>query len=117
MKKFALMLLAVSIGSLQLVAENYALKFNANNNLVTVDKPDYSGTNWTVELWAKRTVSTQHATFLNGSGSKLSLETWNNTHKIGFKNNSGGGDVTFDYVLPLNTWVHVAYVYSNGSSR
>ena len=112
LKKLALLLIAFSIGVTYLSAQNYALKFSANSNQVTFSKPNYTGTNWTVEFWAKRTLATNHATFLAGSGVKLNLETYSGTHKVGY---SKDGDKTFDYTLPLNTWAHVAYVYNNGS--
>lgn len=109
-----MLLIAISIGSTKLSAENYALQFSANTNLVTIGKPDYTGANWTVELWAKRTGATTHATFLAGTAYKLNLETWNNTHFVGYSK-TGGSNFNFAYTLPLNTWTHVAYVYGGGA--
>ncbi len=95
--------------------ENYGLQMNASSS-VTFGKADMALDSWTVEMWAKKTGRTNHATILAGDNFKLNLETYNSGNKVGFTLiGQTGPDKSFAYVLPLNMWTHIAYVYNNGT--
>ncbi len=95
--------------------DNYALKFTENGQYVQMerDRPDPP---WTVEMWVNRYASRDYSTLMNGSVSKIMLESWNNGQRIGLTR-KWVADWAFNYVLPLNTWVHVALVCDGTVTR
>lgn len=99
------------ITQLPISAENYALKLNQQSTIQLTTNVEHNTKQWTVEMWVNKAAQTNHATILNGSYSKLNLETWKATYKIGYTNKKATpADQTFNYQLPTNKWVHIAYV-------
>lgn len=126
MRKFFLFLKTIIVFSFllmgfsfQATAQNYALKMNAASNGVIFDQVSVNaGTSWTAEMWVKRNTQSNFSTLIDGTTSKFTLETWAAgnawTYKAGFSK-KGSGDQAFNYVMPLNTWTHLAYT-CNGTS-
>lgn len=72
---------------------------------------------WTVSLWVNRqnAPGTSAALFSDGTYS-FKLEQYNGTRQVGITK-FGVGDYTFGYVVPVNTWTHLAFVgTSTGTS-
>jgi hypothetical protein len=65
---------------------------------------------WTAELWVNRQDSFDNSAILLGdTNTALKLEQFNNTRKVGFTQ-FGLADYVFNYIAPLGTWVHLAFV-------
>lgn len=110
--------------------ENYALKLaTPSQGVLFKHTNNISPTKiWTVELWVKRTATSNFSTLIDGETSKLTLETWRSgndwKYRVGFSK-KGSGDKEFNYVAPLNQWVHLAFVadgtgvslYVNGETK
>ena len=115
------MVVMLSLTSFSLInaQTNYALKMSKASDAVLFDNVALSpGTIWTAEMWVKRNTQSNFSTLIDGATSKFTLETWASgnawTYKVGLSK-KGSGDQTFNYVMPLNTWTHLAYV-SNGTT-
>jgi hypothetical protein len=65
---------------------------------------------WTAECWVNRQDSSNDSAILLGDATTaLKLEQWPNTRQVGFTR-FGVADYTFDYIAPVGTWVHLAFV-------
>ncbi len=115
MKKFYLSFLILWIFTISLTAQNYALKFVERNDVVVTGNDD-GAENWTIEFWVKKLQNTSYSTIINGQSGKIMLESWGNGQKMGITK-KGVADWAFNYVLPTNTWTHVAVVSQNSSTK
>lgn len=75
------------------------------------------GVPWTLSLWVNRQNAPKTSAALLSDGAySFKLEQYNNTRQVGITR-FGVGDYTFGYVIPENTWTHVAMVgTSTGTS-
>ncbi|AKU19104.1 hypothetical protein VV02_19080 [Luteipulveratus mongoliensis] len=67
---------------------------------------------WTFSTWVRRTGTTGpngNSTLLSSNASAIKLEQWKACSKVGFTA-KGVADHSFDYVTPLNEWVHLTMV-------
>lgn len=64
---------------------------------------------WTLSLFAKRTGNADEQIILNGSSGKIQLSQPGTGNKVGITN-SLGTSFGWDYVAPLDTWVHLVFV-------
>ena len=80
-------------------------------------------TPWTLMLWVNRQNADGTSAGLLSDGSyTLKLEQYNGTRQVGITH-AGFNDATFGYIVPQNTWTHLAFVgtstgtslYVNGS--
>lgn len=100
---------------------NSGTSFDGTDDYLNLGSTDVSG-NWSAAMWVKRTGAKTSAALLSSSAAALKLEQWNNTHKVGITR-YGVADYSFNYVTPLDTWVHLVFVgtstqtklYVNGS--
>jgi hypothetical protein len=72
---------------------------------------------WTAELWVNRQDSSDDSAILLGdAATALKLEQWPNTRRVGFTQ-FGVGDYSFQYIVPTNTWVHLAWVATGTNTQ
>jgi hypothetical protein len=65
---------------------------------------------WTAELWVNRQDSPSHSSVLWVDGATaLKLEQFSFTRKVGFTE-FGVADYAFNYIAPVGSWVHLAFV-------
>ncbi|MGS2619415.1 family 20 glycosylhydrolase [Micromonospora sp. LZ34] len=65
---------------------------------------------WTFSAWVRRTGSTGNATLISSKSTALKLEQWGAPcGQVGFTK-KGVADHTFDYVTPIDEWVHLTFV-------
>ncbi len=86
-----------------------ALSFNGINQIMII-----GGTSvpppWTAEFWVNRqNANGFSAALLADTYTALKLEQFNYTRQIGFTQ-FGVTDYLFNYAVPTNTWVHLAFV-------
>lgn len=123
MKRNSFLFLFLVFCSFSIKAQNnYAFNFTNRTDIVTIGDADRTPP-WTAEMWVYKKAATDYSTLLNGSTSKLELETWGKSHQVGITK-KGTADWAFPkgYVVPLTTWTHLAwtcdgtktYLYVNG---
>jgi hypothetical protein len=105
----------------------YGLKFDGGANRVNIDAGTIAPS-WSAAMWIKREDSPNlEARILDCRstdtfGTSLRLEQFNPADRMGFTTYNVQ-DYFFDYVAPLNQWIHIAFVgtatgtslYANGS--
>ncbi|HEY3319275.1 MAG TPA: MBG domain-containing protein [Planctomycetota bacterium] len=65
---------------------------------------------WTFAFWLKRhPVTRDSARLMHGTPYSLKVEQYSNTKKIGYGQDSVG-NYAFNYVAPVDSWVHAAFV-------
>lgn len=93
--------------------QNNAFNFTSKTNTITIGNADVSSS-WTAEMWVFRKSNVPSnpgaSVLLNGTMGKLNLETWGSAYKVGFSY-KGKYDQAFKYTVPLNQWVHLAFVF------
>lgn len=91
----------------------YALEFNGESDYVALNGQDFAPP-WTMEVMVNKSETDNYQHLLTGTdgNSGIRIEQWWGT-KVGFTL-SGYADYTFNYVLPLGEWVHLAMV-NNGT--
>ena len=74
---------------------------------------------WTAEFWVNRQASLEDSAVLIGdTNTALKLEQYPNTKKVGFtKWGLPGGDCSFNYTAPTNTWVHLVFVGNSNNTQ
>lgn len=93
----------------------FGLHFNGTsyltNSYVSMAVP------WTLMLWVNRqNAAGTSAGLLSDGNYTFKLEQYNGTRQVGITH-AGFGDYTFGYVVPANTWTHLAFVgTSTGTS-
>jgi hexosaminidase len=70
---------------------------------------------WTFSAWVRRSGSTGNATLLSSRSSALKLEQRATCGKVGLSAR-GGVDHSFDYVTPVDEWVHLTMVATPGKT-
>jgi len=108
------LLFVLMIGFANIVNAQYSLEFNGDSEYVALNGADFAPP-WTIQVMVNKTETDNYQHLLTGNdgNSGIRIEQWWGT-KIGFTL-SGVADYTFNYVLPIGQWVHVALV-NNGSS-
>ncbi|MBN1126632.1 MAG: lamin tail domain-containing protein [Sedimentisphaerales bacterium] len=69
---------------------------------------------WSVSLWVRKLEHTRSAALLNSSAYSLRLEQYANTQNVGFTV-YGVADHSFDYIAPVDEWVHLVFIGTNSS--
>ncbi len=93
--------------------EGLAYHFNGTTSYVTNPAPTLAAP-WTVSMWVYRQNAPGTAAALMSDGTySLKLEQYNGTRQVGITQ-LGVGDYVYNYTVPVNTWVHLAFV-NNGS--
>ena len=92
-----------------------ALELDAPGEHLTIaNSPLRVGSEWTVALWVKRNdASTANSVMLAGATMELRLGQ-SGTPGVGIME-IGSGYHAFDYVLPVDTWVHLGFVRTSAS--
>lgn len=125
MKTNYFLMLFLIIASEVSFSQNYSLSFVEKTDVITVGAADIAPP-WTAEMWVYKKATSEYSTILNGSTSKLNIETWQQSQKVGITQ-KGVADISFPsgYVVPINTWTHLAwvcngaktYLYINGVKK
>ena len=87
------------------------LELNAANEKMTIGGAPiaFSG-GWSIAFWVKIGNHNTWSLFMqNNDSAELRLDQWNGTNKVGFTQR-GVADYSFNYSLPLNTWVYLTVV-------
>jgi len=101
--------------------QGLAFHFDGSTGYLTTGAPSLSPP-WTACFWVNRQNAPGTGAALCGDGvNELKLEQYNDTRKVGFTI-LGSNDWTFNYIAPLGTWTHLAFVgtasgttlYANG---
>ncbi len=104
--------------------EGMAFHFDGLTGYVTNAGPTLAAP-WTVSMWVNRQNAPGSAAALMSDGTyALKLEQYNGTRQVGITQ-LGVADYVYSYTVPLNTWVHLAFVndgsqttlYANGVSQ
>lgn len=114
-----------AIGGAQFVIDNdtwhrgeqgSSLRFHPENGVRVAEStlPDL-GAPWTLALRIMREADTGSSCLLGSERFALKLEQFEGQHNLGLTA-YGVGDRHFDYVTPLNDWVHLCFVGSSEST-
>ncbi len=115
MKRASIILLLLSICCLSLSAQNYALSFSSNNDVVQINQQEVSGS-WTAECWVYKTASSAFSTLIDGESGKITLESWGNNGNVGITQ-KGVADWAYNYVVPVGEWIHLAFTCNDNSTK
>jgi len=107
-KRCFAIVITVLIATNLISGQNYALQFSSNTDIVNINRDDVDGS-WTIEFWVKKTANSSYSTVINGESGKIALESWGGNGKVGITK-KGVADWTFNYVVPVNDWTHLAFV-------
>ncbi len=86
----------------------YALSFDGVDDYVFIGAPPVSNS-WTAEFWVNRRDALDSAALLVSDQTALKLEQAPPARLVGFTK-YGVADYSFNYAVPTNTWVHLAFV-------
>ena len=91
--------------------ENRAYSFDGRDDLISINHRAIPPP-FTVSAWIRKKGSKSAQRFLVDADFDLKIEQWQNSHKIGYTRRRRV-DYAFNYVLPLNTWKLVTWVFDN----
>ncbi|HEX3799898.1 MAG TPA: GH25 family lysozyme [Verrucomicrobiae bacterium] len=69
---------------------------------------------WTFSVWVNRQNAPSTGAAITGDGTnEIKLEQYNGTRQVGYTQ-FGNNDFPYNYIVPLNTWTHLAFVGTSG---
>ena len=104
---------------------NYALFFDADGEYISTEGSQISGA-WTIEVWYKRPVNTNTASFLRANAGNNIAGNWEiilsnkyvysgtNYYGVSIGNNSGLGGTWYPNTPVVDTWEHVVVRQTSG---
>jgi len=92
-----------------------ALSFDGVDDYVNIGKSSV-GPPCSVEAWIYKRSNTSFKVLLDDAKYSIRVEQYNSTYKLGFTK-YGVADYVFNYILPLNTWQHVVWVFESTGAK